>query len=204
MGDGQERPDERLVLLARDGNLDAFNSLVDRYQSPVYSLCVRILGNREAAEDAVQETFLAAYRSLDRFAGGNVRSWLLRIAANECKDELRRRKRKDATSLDAIFDSYDSPIQIPDPNERAESSVDLREMSGELERLLLHLPFEQRQAILLVDLYEFHYEEVATMTGASLGTIKSRIHRGRERLRQLFTSHPELFGVGERQEGRSQ
>ena len=112
---GQEPTDERLVLLAKDGDLEAFNSLVDRYQGAVYTLCLRLLGNREAAEDATQETFLSAYRALDRFQGGSFRNWLLRIAANESKDELRRRKRKDANaSLNEMLDREDGPIEIPD------------------------------------------------------------------------------------------
>lgn len=183
-----------------DGNLEAFNSLVDCYQSAVYSLSYRLLGNREAAEDAAQETFLSAFRALGRFAGGNFRSWLLRIAANECKDELRRRKRKDALSLDEIFGRTESPIEIHHPSERAEIRVEEHEMSAGIERILLNLPFEQRQAILLVDIYDFHYEEVATMTLSSIGTIKSRIHRGRQRLRELFESHPELFEGADRRE----
>ena len=98
----QGMPDEALVESARAGELDAFNVLVDRYQGAVYTLCLRILGERGAAEDATQEAFLSAYRSMNRYEGGSFRSWLYRIAANESKDELRRRRRKDvAFSLDA-------------------------------------------------------------------------------------------------------
>ena len=200
MGEGQDRPDERLVLLAKDGSLEAFNSLVERYQRPVYSLCYRLLGSRESAEDATQETFLAAYRSVGGFAGGNVRSWLMRIAANESKDELRRQKRKVSDSLDAMFERLESAVEIADSSPGTEDLLQSREITGGLERALLSLPFDQRQAVLLVDLYDFHYEEVAVMTGTSLGTIKSRIHRGRERLRELFTSHPELLADSRRQE----
>ncbi|MFN0148857.1 MAG: RNA polymerase sigma factor [Dehalococcoidia bacterium] len=203
MGEGQDQPDERLVLLAKDGNLEAFNRLVERYQRPVYSLCYRLLGFREPAEDATQETFLSAYRSLDRFAGGNVRSWLLRIAANESKDELRRQKRKVSDSLDAMVERAGSTLELADPAAEAGNVVERLTITADWERALLGLPFDQRQALLLVDVYDFHYDEVAVMTGASLGTIKSRIHRGRERLRELVTSHPELFAGTERQEGRS-
>ena len=194
MGGGHEPPDERLVLLAKDGNLDAFNSLVDRYQGAVYSLSYRLLGSREGAEDASQEAFISAYRAIGRFDGGNFRSWLLRITANQCKDELRRRKRKDAaTSLDAALDSEEAPIEIRDPGEGILALVERRELGEALEGLLLELPFEQRQAVLLVDVYDFAYEEVSELTNTSLGTIKSRIHRGRERLRILYTNRRELF-----------
>ena len=184
MGTGGDTPDEQLVLLAKDGSLDAFNSLVDRYQGAVYSLSYRLLGLRESAEDASQEAFLSAYRALARFEGGNFRSWLLRIAANECKDELRRRNRKDASiSLDDGGDDGGESIDMADASPGAELLLERLEMSHQLERLLLEIPFEQRQAIILVDVYDFQYDEVAAMTATSIGTIKSRIHRGRERLR---------------------
>lgn len=195
--------DEQLVSLSRDGSLDAFNRLVERYQSAVYTLCLRLLGNAQAAEDASQETFLSAYRALPSFAGGNVRSWLLRIAANESKDELRRRKRKDvADSLNEMFDAQDAPIEIAGDDPPTEMIVEQRELAAALQAALLLIPFDQRQAVLLCDYYGFHYEEVAGMTSASIGTVKSRIHRGRERLRVILTGRPELFGREGRLDGR--
>lgn len=193
IGVGVEPPDERLVLLAKDGSMDAFNSLVERHESAVYGLCLRILGQPAAAEDAAQETMLAAWRAIASFQGGNFRSWLLRIAANESKDELRRRRRKDqASSLDALGERREAPIDPPDPGESALDSVTRQEFGAELEALLARLPFEQRQALVLVDVYDFQYEEVAALTRSSLGTVKSRIHRGRERLRALVLGQPEL------------
>jgi len=194
-------PDEQLTLLSKDGNIAAFNSLVARYQGPVFNLCARLLGDRQAAEDATQETFLSAYRALSRFDGRNVRGWLLRIAANQSKDELRRRGRKDqAGSLDRIFDTLESPIEVPDTAEGIEALVERRELGHALQRVLLDLPFEQRQAIVLVDVYGYRYEDVAGMTGNSVGTIKSRISRGRERLRRAIGRNPELFGAERRLE----
>jgi RNA polymerase sigma-70 factor (ECF subfamily) len=199
VSEGIHLADEQLVSLTKDGSLDAFNSLVERYQSSVYSLCLRLLGSPQAAEDAAQEAFLSAYRALPSFAGGNVRSWLLRIAANESKDELRRRKRKDpAGSLNEMFDNPDAPVEVPDPGEPLELIVERREFSEHVQRSLLLLPFDQRQAVVLSDLHGYHYDEIATMTGASVGTVKSRIHRGRERLRKVLSGQPELFGKARR------
>ena len=200
MDAGQSSPEERLVLLAKDGNLEAFNSLVDRFQRAVYGLCYRMLGNREAAEDATQETFLSAYRAISRFEGGNAGGWLLRIAANESRDELRRRRRRDgAASLDEMLDREDLPVEVPDPSPGAEALLAAHEAGGELEVLLLRLPFEYRQALVLVDVYGFRYDEVADLTKASLGTVKSRVHRGRERLRKLILSSGELSPPAVRQ-----
>lgn len=189
-----ENSDDRLVSLSRDGNIEAFNSLVERHQAAVYTLCLRLLGHSQSAEDAAQETFLAAYRGLSGFAGGSARSWLLRIAANESKDELRRRKRRVvADSLNEIFDAEDTPVEIAGKDPPPELLAERAEMTRVLEAALLRLPFDQRQAILMCDYYGFHYEEVAAMTSSSMGTVKSRIHRGRERLRSLLSPQRELF-----------
>lgn len=203
MGAERGLPDEQLVSLSRNGDLAAFNSLVERYQAPVYNLCYRLLGRREPAEDATQEAFLSAYRSISRFAGGNVRSWLLRIAANESRDELRRRKRKDtAGSLDEMFETLGTSVEVADPVVGAAELVERGELHNIMQAALGVLPFDQRHAIALVDLYGFRYEEVADMTGTSVGTVKSRIHRGRERLRELLMRRPELLSAYRRLENQ--
>ena len=198
-------PDERLVSLSRDGVLDAFNSLVERHQSAVYSLCLRLLGDPQAAEDAAQESFIAAYRGLSGFGGGNLRGWLLRIAANESKDELRRRKRRGpADSLNEMFDAEDAPLEVAGNDPPSDLVVQRNEIAAALQAALLRLPFDQRQAVVLCDYHGFHYEEVASMTSASVGTVKSRIHRGRERLRSILSENPELFPQSGRLEGREE
>ncbi len=193
MGEVGDTSDAQLVSLAKNGSLDAFNSLVDRHQAHVYGLCRRMLGQPEAAEDAAQETFLAAFRGIQGFQGGNFQGWLLRIAANQCRDEYRRRSRRISAGTLTPGEPNDDGIDLPDPGESAESALLRHELTADLERLLLELPFEQRQAVVLVDIYELNYDEAASLAGTSLGTLKSRIHRGRERLRKLVLAHPELF-----------
>lgn len=191
-----ELTDERLVSLSKDGDLAAFNSLVHRYESPVYTLCLRLLGSHQAAEDAAQEAFLSAYRALPTFSGTNFRSWLFRIAANQSKDEWRRRRRKErAASLDELFEQFESPVDVPDASPGIERILEMKEISAIVQRALLELPIDQRQAVILVDIQDYRYEEVAQITGASLGTVKSRVHRGRERLRQVFSARPELLAA---------
>lgn len=202
MVDALEPPDERLVSLSKDGSLEAFNSLIERYQAPVYNLCFRLLGHGQAAEDATQEAFLSAFRALPSFAGGSFRSWLLRIAANESKDELRRRRRKDASvSLSQMYDNSTAPLEPPDDVPGAELLYEQKELASEIQRALLKLPFEQREAVILCDLQGMPYEAVARITGSSLGTVKSRIHRGRGRLRKIVAKNPELFGITRRLDG---
>ena len=96
------QPDEpQLVDRSRDGDLSAFNAIVERYQSQVYNVSARILGDRHLAEDVTQETFIKAHRSIDGFRGGSLRAWLLRIASNLSLDATRSRKRRPAESLEA-------------------------------------------------------------------------------------------------------
>lgn len=194
MSEDADRPDAELVSLAKNGSLDAFNSLVDRHQAQVYGLCRRMLGHPEAAEDATQEAFLAAFRGLKGFQEGNFQGWLLRIAANQCRDEYRRRGRRIAASTLNPGEPGEDAIDVPDSSESTEGAVLRRELGGHLEQILLQLPFEQRQAVVLVDIYDLSYEEAASLLDMSLGTLKSRIHRGRDRLRRHVLANPELFG----------
>ena len=113
---------------------------------------------------------------------------------------MRRRQRRHATWLDALSTEREVPFDVADPAAGAEAVVEMHEFGSTFQRLLLQLPFEQRRAILLVDVYEYRYEEVAELTGESLGTVKSRIHRGRERLRALIATRPELSRAASRLE----
>ncbi|HXG35411.1 MAG TPA: sigma-70 family RNA polymerase sigma factor [Dehalococcoidia bacterium] len=180
--------EEKLVAEAAQGNLAAFNVLIERYQSSVYNLCLRLLANREAAEDAAQESFLAAFRNLQRFRAGNFRAWLHRIAANTCYDELRRRKTRwtqplaEPASL-SLASTGASPVEI----------AEAAELRKHLEAGLLTLPFDLRLAVVLRDVQGFSYEEVAAIMGVSLGTAKSRISRGRERMRRFLLKQGELL-----------
>ncbi|MGE0601364.1 MAG: RNA polymerase sigma factor [Dehalococcoidia bacterium] len=200
MTDALEPADEHLVSLSKDGNLDAFNSLVERFQRSVFNLCLRLIGDRGAAEDATQEAFISAFRSLSQFNGGSFRSWLFRIAANQCKDELRRRGRRPVESFRAADPEDDFAPEIPDPGESASEYAERMAVGQALQDALLLLQFDQRQAVLLSDLHGYHYEEIATMTNSNVGTVKSRIHRGRERLRAILREQPELFGAFRRLE----
>jgi len=193
MADMLEPPDEHLVSLSKDGNLAAFNSLVDRYQSIVFSLCYRLIGERTAAEDAAQETFLSAFRALHQFSGGSFRGWLLRIATNCARDELRRRMRRiPARSLAAETDD-DLAIDPPAPGADPALALDDRTLGPALEAALRSLPPDQREVVLLADVHGLQYEEIVAITGVTMGTVKSRLFRARERLRRALERRPELF-----------
>ncbi len=181
-----------LIGRSQRGDLDAFNTLVLRHQTLVYNLCLRLLAERQAAEDATQEAFLAAYRAIRTFRGGSFRAWVLRIAANACYDQLRRRKARPALSLNALAQG-ESPWEVAAPTEAPEERAQRRELAAYLAEALASLPFNQRLAVLLCDVHGLPYEEIAQATHASLGTVKSRIARGRARLRRLLLQRRELL-----------
>jgi RNA polymerase sigma-70 factor (ECF subfamily) len=180
-----------LLDAARRGDLAAFNQLVHAYQGLVYNVCLRMLGQPGPAEDAAQEAFLAAWRNLGRLRGERFRPWLLRIAANACTDELRRRGRKGAASLDTALDAGLPHPEDPAPSPEA-ASLDA-ELRGRIESALRLLPSDQRLAVVLRDVQGLDYEEVASVMKTSLGTVKSRINRGRAKLRELLLAQPELL-----------
>jgi len=190
-------PDEAsLVERCQRGDLEAFNCLVLAYQDRVYNLCLRMLGSPQSAEDATQEAFLSAYRSLGRLRGAAVRPWLFRIASNACIDELRRMRRRPQVSLDmpAADAGRAQSWDPPDPGEGPEPLAMRGELRAALEQELLRLHPDQRLAILLCDVEGLSYEEIAASMGSSVGTVKSRISRGRARLRESLRALPELFG----------
>ncbi len=192
---GDPISDEQLVSLSKDGNLSAFNSLVASYERQVFNLCLRLVGDRQAAEDATQEAFVSAFRGIRSFRGGSVRSWLLRIAANQAKDELRRRRRRPVTTPLVSDDPDERPVDPPDHARGPAERVEDRELAIALRDALATLPFEQRQVILLVDYQGLDYSEAAEAAATSLGTIKSRLHRGRDALRRYIHANQEQFGA---------
>jgi len=187
--------ESRLVARSRQGDLQAFNSLVEMYQGITYNLCLRLLGSPEAAEDATQEAFLSAFRHIADFRGGSFRSWLLRIAANAATDELRRRRRRPQIPLESAPDGEGPAYQVADSSPGPEAVALRREVIRQVEAGLLTLPGDQRLAVVLSDVQGLSYDEVAQVTGATLGTVKSRISRGRERLRR-YLSERGTFGSG--------
>lgn len=185
-------PDEEAVVSrAMGGDRGAFAQLMEHYQSACYGLAWRLLGDAELAADATQDAFLHAYDAIGRFRGGILRSWLLRITANASYDLLRRAQRRPTTVLP---DPDGGQAELPDsdaPNPAAESIR--AELYRHLDAALRLLPDDQRMAVVLCDVYGMDYNEVATATQSALGTVKSRIHRGRLRLRELLADHRELF-----------
>ena len=183
--------DRALVERALAGDLEAFNEIVALYQDYLFALVVRVVNDRDSAADAVQEAFFSCYRNLDRFRGDSFRSWLTRIALNAATDVLRYRKRRPADP----FPEWEDDSWQPPAGEEAspERQAMRRNTSRVLSKALSEITDDQRKAIVLYDVEGFDYQEIADMTGVSLGTVKSRIHRGRLALRELLADDVELL-----------
>ena len=168
-----------LVQRSQKGDLEAFNQLVEAYQKMAYNLALRMLGNREAAQDATQEAFLAAWRGITGFRGGNFRAWILHIVANACRDELRRLKRRPTTPLDTLTLE---PTTTSSPQDQL---LNL-ELGEHIRQGLARLPYEQHLAVVLCDIQGFNYQEIANIMDSSVGTVRSRLSRGRAQLRDYL------------------
>jgi RNA polymerase sigma-70 factor (ECF subfamily) len=189
--DPVQRRDLILLERARDGDLDAFNDLVVLHQDQLFALVVRMVPDRDQASDCVQEAFFSAYRNLGSFRGGSVKSWLNRICVNAAMDTQRARKRRPVQPYPELDDeSWQPPAGAEaDPERTALDSERTRVLAG----ALAGITDDQRAAIVLYDVEGYDYGEIADMTGVSLGTVKSRIHRGRLAMRALLEDRMELF-----------
>jgi len=191
-----ERPEvneQPLIAASQRGDVTAFNRLVILYQEQAYNLAYRMLGNSESAADAAQDTFVSAFQAIKSFRGGSFRAWVLRIATNACYDQLRSAQRQPAVSLDAIIEETGDVPPIASNSPTPEEVASRKELAAYIQRSLLELPPEQRIVVALSDVQGFSYEEIAEITRGSLGTVKSRLSRGRAHLRDYLLRQPELL-----------
>ena len=172
---GSSTPDEELVRRFRGGDRDAFGTLVERHRDRVYRVCLRVTGDAEDALDASQEAFLSALRHLDRFRGDAAfTTWIHRIAVNASYDRMRARAR--APMLHAVGDD-DAPRLEPGPPvpDHADAVTDAADVAG----ALAAVPEEFRAALVLADVEDLPYDEISAILEVPIGTVKSRVHRGR-------------------------
>jgi RNA polymerase sigma-70 factor (ECF subfamily) len=185
-----------LILNARHGDLDAFNTLVLAYQDIVYNTALRILGDEDLAADASQEAFISAFRALNSYRGGSFRAWLLRTVTNACYDELRRKQRRPTTPLEPETedgDEMETPRWLADPDGSPEDMLDKAEVEHAIQHCLENLPTDFRAVVVMADIQGLDYTEVAMVLKKPLGTVKSRLARARLRLRECLQSFGELL-----------
>lgn len=182
-----------LLIRARAGDSDAFSELIAAHERRIYSIALRICGNPDDAMDAVQEALIRLFKSLRDFKGqSSFATWAYRVVTNACLDELRRRKSRNTVSLEAMID-IGAPL--PTTNEGPESEALRSERLSHIAHAMNKLPHDLKVAIVLRDVQGFSYDEIASMLDTNLGTVKSRISRGRDKLRE-YLSQAELFPKG--------
>ena len=176
-------------LQARDEA--AFEELIRQYEKKVYSLCARMCGNAEDAEEATQDAFLALWSGIYRFRQeSSLSTWIYRLASNACIDLMRRKKKgAGSVSLDDEELFVDAVDPAPQPHEEAER----RETQRLLQEGLLSLPAEYRSILLLREIEGLSYSEISAALDLELGTVKSRISRGRTLLRNFLSVNGNFF-----------
>jgi len=176
--------DEDLIRRFQQGDQAAFDEIVHRFKGPLFNFIYRIIGDAAYAEDLLQETFLRlflnrdSYREIARFS-----TWIYTIAGNLAKSEVRRRKFRRWIPLDPPGED-DRPIEVPDPDANPHQILEQRTIQRRVEEEVFKLPRVFKEVIILRDLQELSYEEIGSILKIPLGTVKSRVNRGRERLQK--------------------
>ena len=188
-----------LIAAAQRGEVEPFNTLIRHYQGVAYNVAYRILGDPDSAADVTQEAFIAAFRRIRDFRTTHFRGWLLRIVTNACYDELRRRKRRPQVSVEELAaerpdgDAESLPALIANPDDEPERAAQRAALNAAIQACLDALPLSFRTVAIMADVQELSYDEVALALNLSVGTVKSRLSRARDRLRDCLRTARELL-----------
>jgi len=185
--------DEVLIEQAKKGDLDAFEQIVSRYETRVYTIAYRYAGNYSDASDLAQEALIRVYRNIHSFRGeSSFTTWLYRVVTNVCKDELRRRSKDRAVSMDEMIEK--GKVPAAESSKRPLEEIVLhKEWQEEVQQVLNSLSGEHRAIIVMRDIQGYSYEEIAFFLECSLGTVKSRLNRARNILKDRLLSRSELL-----------
>ncbi len=176
----------------RESNIEAFEELVRTYDQKLYRVALRLTGNPDEAKDLAQEALLRAYRAFDKFRiGTSFEKWLFRIASNLYIDKLRKYGKYRFESLDEPIQTKDGYVEkvLPDRTANPEDIAEQNELAEKIQAALQSLPINYRMAVVLYDLEGFSYEEISGILECSIGTVRSRIHRGRRLLRKKLAPY---------------
>ena len=193
--------EDLLIQSAQRGDLEAFNQLILRYQNLLFSIALRIVADEDAASDALQEALISAFRKINMFRGGSLRSWLARIVINACYDELRRKRRQPTMpieQLDADGDEIETDYWLTDSSVGLEEQYESTELERAIQKCLSLLPPDYRAVFVLVDVESMSYEEAAEAVHVPIGTVKSRLARARMQMRKALQSFGDLLPIAYR------
>jgi RNA polymerase sigma-70 factor (ECF subfamily) len=179
--------DEELILEFQQNNtIKAYEILVQRYKNPLINYIFRFLGDYEACADIVQETMIKVYRNKDSYKSiAKFSTWIYTIAGNLARTEYQRRKRRNIFSISSYGDDNET-FDIPDESARPDVITDSGIKDEIIQKALLKVSDSYREMVILRDIQELSYEEIAEVTGIAVGTVKSRINRGRNQLQKLL------------------
>ena len=184
-----EQVDKKLIKAFLDNDMAAFDKLVVKYKNMIFNLCFRFLNDHDEADDCAQDTFVKVYRSLSRFKyEASFSTWLYRIAVNTCKNKiasLKYRIEKQMVRLDKPrqSDNGEYQMEVGDNKHSPEKFVERKEQGLLLQNAIDSLPAKQKQMVLLRDVEGLAYDQIGEITGDKLGTVKSKLARAREMLR---------------------
>ena len=185
--------EQKWVSAAKNGDQDAFSQLVLRYEKKVYALALRMCRNPEDAAEAAQEAFLSAWQGLPFFRGDSAFStWLYRLTSNACVDLLRRESSHSAAAGPSL-DDEELPLDLPDTAPTPEAAAEQAELRELIEKGLQSLTPEYREVLVLREIHQLAYDEIADTLSLDLGTVKSRISRGRRQLREFLQKSGNFF-----------
>jgi RNA polymerase sigma-70 factor (ECF subfamily) len=178
--------DEELIELAQEGSRSAFASIIERHTAAVFRMALRVVGNREDAEEASQDAFVRAFRALDKFRrDAKFSTWLYRITMNVCLTKARQ-SRPDVTSIDASMDDEDdsAPLQIPDQGDNPDQLVERSEFQQRVRDLIASLPPKSSAVLTLYHIQNLSYEEISEALELPIGTVKAHLFRARNALKK--------------------
>lgn len=188
--------EKNLLTKAKNNDIDAFEKLIEAYQKKVFNIAFRILGNYDDANDAAQEVFIRVYRSLNSFKEQSTFStWIYRITTNVCLDELRKRKNNKLVYIDEEIKNEDGEMkrQIESDEPSPDIIAEKNELKRQINEAINDLTDEHKLVIVLRDIQGFSYSEIADITKIPEGTVKSRINRARQSLREIIVNKKELL-----------
>jgi RNA polymerase sigma-70 factor (ECF subfamily) len=176
-------PEKELVQKSRNGDIDAFEKLIQAYEKRIFNIALKMVGNREDASDIAQEVCIKIYKSIGSFKeSSSFSTWVYRITSNVCIDQLRKRK-SNIVPLTMSSDDGEYELPVASNDRLPEDIVESRELSNLIKSCILELVPEQKIIITLRDIYGHSYEDIAKILNISMGTVKSRLNRARNTLK---------------------
>ncbi len=181
--------EHELILKSQQGDVAAFEALIKQHQVVAYNVALRILGNQEDAKDAAQEALIKVFKNISKFkAEAQFSTWLYRIVVNTCNDYLRKERSRQHFSLDQEMETSDGTLkrEVADDRMAPEKVYEANSLREKVHLAIQRLPEQQRTVVILRDIEGMSYEVIASMLDLPVGTVKSRINRGRDALKQLL------------------